>query len=204
METKITLKTVGYALCAALLVGMLIGSALTWKCGKQREVRVEVVNPMIALQFDQMLNAQIKLRKDLQDMYKTWRFTTAKGETAYVDSTTPWADVPIIDTEFDTAFVVKVDDKPLSIGIHGILTTKGPPINLILRPHKTSYSVMITEKKPWVDPFLMVGFYVNYLKQVSSEVSGGFVFFDHYALTGKAELDCDMKSNLKLGVGWVF
>jgi len=188
MEIKLSAKTVGYALCAALLLGMLIGSALTWKCGR-REV-ISTIDTLMVREF----------KHDTTCVYDT--IILSKTDTFYIEPTTPIGQIPVVMKLVQDSLPLDVYGKriwiPYNLGMYyrGILysyyvATKPKPFE-------------ITVKTPWVDPFLMVGFYVNYLKQVSSEVSGGFVFFDHYALTGKAELDCDMKSNLKLGVGWVF
>jgi hypothetical protein len=156
---QLTTKTFAVAMLATLFTGMFIGSMLTWKCGKQQEVNIYVPDPLIALQLDGIYQQQIKLRKDLQDMWKTWTFVTAEGETVTVDSTTKWQDVPVIQTDFDDAFAIKVDDSPLSIDIYGYIITKGKPDSLVIRPRKTTYHTQITVKQPFID--LYKGFKVS-------------------------------------------
>ena len=187
---KFSSKTFAVAMLATLFVGMFIGSALTWKCGKQPDgVTTYIPDPLLALQLSNAIEANIQLRQDLQDLWQTWTFTTADGQTITVDSTTKWQDVPVIQTNFDDAFTIKVNNSPLTINVYGYIITKGRPDSLIIRPRKTTYYTQIKTKRKIVDPYGTVAVGINWGMEMCGEVEVGLLFWDKVAVFGKVYAD---------------
>ena len=201
------IKTLIGAVLVALLMGMIIGSMLTMKCVGKREIKVEPGAPVI-VNFDNLYNATIRLCKEFENLSNTWTFVTAEGETIRVDSLTFYKDLPIVTTAFDTSFIIKVEDQPVTIDFRGFLITKGRPLRWGFEPVKRTYNIEIPEMKPFVKLVGSVGVYVKQGLLMSVDGQVDVLFREHYSLSGRGEVEQernpatnDVESQIKGKIG---
>ena len=173
---KLSAKTVGYALCAALLVGMLIGSALTWKCGRRENITIISLDTL-------MVETYIH---DTTICYDT--VVVSLRDTVFITPDTPIGSIPVRTktTRFNIPLDITAGKKqrieiPVDVGT----TYRGILYNNTVRPIPEPYTIEMSDKKPWVDLYGTVAGGVNYSLLPVAEVEVGITLWQKAVLFGR-------------------
>lgn len=123
-------------------------------------------------------------------------------DTLYIDSTTPFGDIPVRVIMKQDSFPVKIADELYWLPMDISITYRGLVYNYYMNTHPSPYRFEVTERA--VKFYGRVAVAVNNKLTLSTEVEGGATLWDRVSLLARMETTQDMKGCLKIGVAYEF
>ena len=159
----------------------------------------QTVTTEIPLQEIETLLGEIKTtQKVIRDIKFPKSYTIYLPDTTIcIDSATPYGDVPVVETRFDTSFTVKIDDSMKKVDVTFILTHKGEVFTHTFIIHPATFVTDVAAPKAfklWGN--LGVGY--SHDGRVPGCLELGLKFKDRISISGQA-----IYTDRFLAVGWV-
>nr|HEC87937.1 hypothetical protein [Thermoplasmata archaeon] len=189
-----------------IILSFLLGGTITLLLFRQHEidhsVTIEVPATRITMKIDS-LNCKIERLKRKFEFSNIWRFMTTDKESIFIDSTTSYADIPIVKTSADTSFKILVNNKPISISFTWWAIHKGKLFELGFFPEPMKYTYELPEEKKFLRFYGSLGAAVDQNKNFIGEFESGFVFGRKAILFSRVEgsnkLDIQIRVGAKIG-----